>query len=178
MKNRTRVLKVPAPDTDAIDRAMKNAKLFTTAMVTVFIERSGVLYFKTKNPIHAWRVYNLARQGGVSVPKFVLEYFDRVAKTLTAEQGPSSPKDIAHALELGTRGGPAKARLAAIDQRDLDIVGDVVSRFDHGPAGSDDLDMKDILGIMQRVADERRLSLERVQAVCRKMLGRQWESRI
>jgi hypothetical protein len=172
MKPRTRAAKKPPPVPSAADQAMANTARLKAAFATLFMERSHALFLKTKNPIHAWRVYELARFGGVPIPTIVLEYFDRVAKVMTAESGPSSPRQIATAIEMGTRGGQSKARLARIDQRDLDIVGDVLFWFDRPADLNTDDDLKDLLGIMQRVADQRGLSLERVQAVCRKLLGR------
>jgi hypothetical protein len=56
-------------------------------LATVFIERSQASYLQTDNPIHAWRVYTLARQSGVPIPDWVLDYFNKVAKMLTAPPG-------------------------------------------------------------------------------------------
>ena len=120
---------------------------------------------RSGNPIHDWSVYRLSRQGGVPIPEWVLGYFDEVAKVLTAPVGPASPKAIADALGLATKGGRSKAAQPQTDQRHLEIVGHIVFLQDRAAAAADDsehLDLKDDWGIMQRIADEYGLSLERV----------------
>jgi len=162
-----------APSGRAASRVDNSARL-KAVLATHYMERSYALHLKTANPIHAWRVYELARHGGLPIPHWVLSYFDRVAKALTAPAGPASPKAIADALGLGTKGGPSKAAQARTDQRDLDIVGEIVflqDRADTAIPGDEKLDLRDDLGIMQHVADEHGLSLERVQAVYYKMIG-------
>ena len=147
-----------------------NSARIKAALATVFIERSQALYLQTGNPIHAWRVYELARHGGVPLPDWVLDYFDKVAKVLTAPPGPTSPKAIADALGLGTKGGPSKALQAQTDQRHLDIVDHIRFLQERATRDDVDLDLRDELGIMQRVADEYGLSLDRVQALYYEML--------
>lgn len=89
------------PATDLSARVMA---MFTTRA----IERSQALYLQTGNPIHAWHVYEHARQGGVAIPDSVLDYLDQVAKALTASPGPASLKAVAtdRVVAASDRRGP------------------------------------------------------------------------
>jgi hypothetical protein len=149
---------------------MGQTERFKAAIAAAFIEPQEELYRRTGNPIHLWHAYVLARQGGMPIPDWVLAYIDSVARVLTGPTGPNSPKAIADALGLGTKGGPSKARQAGINQRHLDIVNHILVLLD-APAvhRSRDLDL-DRFGIMNRVADAHGLSVERVQQIYYEML--------
>ena len=150
---------------DQIDPAMELSRRIKATLATVFIDRSQALYRHSGNPMHAWRAFDIARHGGIPIPDWVLEYLDPVAKALTAAPGPSTPKAVADALGLGIKGGPSMAQQARTDQRHLDIVEHILFLQERSDREDADLDLRDTLGIMQRVADEYGLSLERVQAL-------------
>ena len=134
---------------------MDNTARFKAAIATAFIGKSQTLYLRTGNPIHLWSVYLLARQGGVPIPDWVLEYLDKAARVLTAPNGPTSPTAVADALGLATKGGPSKTRQAEMDQRDLAIVEHIEVLKDLPTSRRRrDLDLQDDVGIMQRVADD------------------------
>ena len=131
----------------------------------VFAKREE-LFRRSGNPVHAWHAYRVARHVAVSPPSWVLDCFDKVAEVLTATGGPRSPQAIAKAVGLKTKGGPSKVQQALTDERDLDIVLRVSTL--HGIAKSSldrDIGLADHLSILQRVAEEYDLSLERVQAI-------------
>ena len=157
---------------DQIDPVMEESRRIKAAFATVFIERSQALYRHSGNPMHAWRAFDIARHGGVPVSDWVLDYLDHVAKALTAAPGPSTTKAVADALGLGIKGGPSMAQQARTDQRHLDIVEEILFLQERSDREDADLDLRDTLGIMQRVAGEYALSLERVQALYYEMMHR------
>ena len=52
------------------------------AYVAERMPRWKVLYETTQNPMFAWRAYELAREAGIKIPTWVLEYFDLAAQNL------------------------------------------------------------------------------------------------
>ena len=61
-----------------------------TAFATALMEQAEDRYAYSKNPIHLWQMYLLARQTGWPIPGPVLTYLDAVAKALTAPNAPNS----------------------------------------------------------------------------------------
>ena len=146
-------------------------------IATAFIEQNHGLYLQAANPIHVWRAYDLARRCRVPIPDWVLAYFDTVAKRLAAPMGPRSPKAIADALGLGTKGGRSKTLQAETDQHHLDIIGriealnNLAEYLSAHPGDLDvDWDLHSHRGVLQRVADEFGLSLKGVQAIYSKLM--------
>jgi len=151
--------------------ADNSAKIKAT-LATYFLDSSLALYLLSANPIHLWRMYEIARWGGIPIPGEVLSYFDKTAKSLIADPGPSSPKAIAEAVGLGTGGGRSKAHQARTDQRNFDIVRRILSFQERATNGDAQFGLEDDLGIMQRVAEENGLSLDRVRAVYYEIMTR------
>ena len=54
------------------------------------VSRWERLYQASGNPFCVWRAYDLSRSGGAAIPRWVLQYFDRVAEML--ELGPPPRK--------------------------------------------------------------------------------------
>jgi hypothetical protein len=136
-------------------------------------------YAYSKNPIHLWQMYLFTRQTGLPIPETVGAYLDRVAKAITGPNPPTSPAMIATALGLATKGGPSPARQAATTARDLNIVARVASLYylgNHPPVPyvdpEDLLDLKDLMGVFERVAQEFQLSSERVKSIFYRELRR------
>jgi hypothetical protein len=145
----------------------QTARIKAAIAEAVFEQRED-LYQRTHNPLHVWHAYVMARHASVPLPSWVVGYFDHVADVLTAPEGPRSPQAIAEALGLRTKGGPSKARQAKTDERNADIVWRIGSLQDFAKTFPDsDPDLADNLGILQRVAEQYHLSLERVLAIYR-----------
>jgi hypothetical protein len=145
---------------------MDQTSRFKAAIAAAFMEQSEEGYARSRNPIHLWRLYAVARQTEQPLPRSVLTYLDRVALALTAPDGPTSPQAVAAALGLATKGGPSKTKRAITEGRDLDVVArmralqDLARRF----PGTDP-SLQDPMGILDRVAVEYGLSVERVQGI-------------
>jgi len=155
------------PTSSGADQKARAMAAFANAV----FEQRQALYQRTGNPFHVWHAFVSARRMRVSTPPWVLQYFDEVAEALTVAQGSRSPQAIAEALSLATRGGPSKARQAEIDERALDIVGRIWALQNVPKAHRQvDLGIHDHLGILQRVAEEYKLSVDRVRALYRQVI--------
>jgi hypothetical protein len=97
----------------------------------MFCERRRAMYLETRNGVHALAAYRLARYLRVPVPKWVLEYFDRVARAIVRQHSTK----YAQALELVSGSGTKAATdRAERDERDHAIVTRVrVARRQHVP---------------------------------------------
>ena len=65
------------------------------------LDRLHALQRHTNNEIHTWHAYRFARLAQVPIPEWVLEYFDRTSRALTATKGPRSAKAITEAHKKG-----------------------------------------------------------------------------
>jgi hypothetical protein len=139
---------------------------------TVYCGKRNALYFQTRNPLHAWEAYRIARASQVEVPAWVLTYMDQVAGSLLSAKGRKSAAACAEALGLSTRGGPSLARQAETDARDLMIVERIDTLQCSSHVGHADYDLRDKSGIMQRVADEYQLSVDHVHKIYSRLVRR------
>lgn len=62
---------------------MDQLSRFKAAVVTAYMAQAEDRFSHSKNPIHLWQMYALARQTGWPIPEHVLTYLDTVAKSLT-----------------------------------------------------------------------------------------------
>lgn len=101
------------------------------ALVTIFVEPHGKRYRRTKNPVHLWLAYKVARKLNAPLPPWLLDYFDECAARLTDGDGTRSPKAIAAALGLETKGGgPSALSRAKTELKHSRIVTDVAWRVE------------------------------------------------
>lgn len=135
------------------------------------------LYRHTKNAIHVWSAYRLARTWRMPIPDWVLDYLDACAVAVTTT--PTSAKTMADAIGLGTRLGSGVTRQAATDRRHLEMVERIIqlrqrpSRRDletlkrryHVTEQIVDPGDRTLLDILTQVADEFGLSLDRTTAI-------------
>lgn len=128
---------------------------YKAALVERWFEIHYRLYARTRNPIHAFDAYRKARAIKKDVPGWVLELFDQWAETLCVNP-PKGAKAIAHALGLGTKGGPAITSKAETQIRNLRIAERVLGLRDPE---------RDTQDIFLQVAEEFNLSSERVAAI-------------
>ena len=63
-------------------------------------------YKEMKNPVYAWGVYHLCRQKNISVPEWVLQYFDEVAGNLRQHprQGERTGVFLQKSLRMDVKG--------------------------------------------------------------------------
>jgi hypothetical protein len=136
------------------------------AIAAVVFEQLEGLYRRTRNPLHAWSALKLARTVRMPPPAWVLDYLYDVAEKLTISGHVHSPKRIAEALGLATRGGPSKIRQMQTVIRDADVEA-LVEGFRNlakaDPKGNPD--PWDTMGVLTRVAEVLGRSLDRVQAI-------------
>jgi hypothetical protein len=157
-------------------------KQLNAMVVAHTIDLRHALYLRRRNPIHVWRAYAAARQLGVPVPDWVLDYFDTCAKALATRH--SSAKAIADALGLGTRGGRLVTGQADTDERNVAIV-ERIDQLQSRPSRrelqaladahglkTDVVDPGDrtLLVILEQVAAEYHLDVNQVQAIYYKMI--------
>jgi hypothetical protein len=123
------------------------------------------LYRHTGNGMHAWIAYRRARIARAIPPAWVLEYFDACYAALKQPRGTSSPKAIATALHLHTRGGGRPARERAItEQRYAAIIQHLRHyRREAQRKGRITVQVRD--EILYRVAEESKLSYDRVRNI-------------
>ena len=57
-----------------------------TKAVTAALQRDRELYHNTGNAQHAWHAWRLARQAGVPIPEWVLQFVDNIATRGVAER--------------------------------------------------------------------------------------------
>jgi hypothetical protein len=101
-------------------------------LAELYVGRRENLYITTKNPIHAWAAYRIARHLGVPIADWVLAYFDTAAKSILETDLASSSTRIAIALGLASQREPSAAKRANTKERNLAIV-DAVMVFHRDP---------------------------------------------
>ena len=92
------------------DRARTN---FLPALRARWIEGHRKAYERRKNPVFLWHVYLLCRRTGLSLPPWVLEYFDGVAQTFDAWATGKTPMPESRALPVAVAKTLGMRRLGA-----------------------------------------------------------------
>jgi hypothetical protein len=99
-----------------VERSLEDLRAY---LATWRINKCLALYLVTRNGTHAWTAYRLAREAHLSIPDWVLTYFDEAVVALGAA---TTVKAVADAFGLGSKGGPFATNKARNDWRNLDVI--------------------------------------------------------
>lgn len=130
MKLHTEKRKLTKEEQKEKDRARK--KIIFLAYIKPTLRWYHRLFKDEENSLFAWRAYQFCRQSNVSVPEWVSNYFDKVAKNLLIDLQKSDFSNertgtfIQKALEMDKKGqGNIFKRYSDIDKR-IDAVSKIL----------------------------------------------------
>lgn len=100
----------------------------------MLIELYRRAFEEENNPLYIWQAYQISRQSGVSIPWWILDYFDEVAKGLLSPHKSSERISISiqKALKMNTKGRNSFFKRYLDIMKKISVVSQILNLLEAG----------------------------------------------